>query len=133
MDEVSRRIVEQRVRNRVMETLELAGSFEAQQAYAETVPIANVPAEVINQWSDQVHIDPSMDPDISAVYSSQEVDAMRRFHRVWLQACDAYPDGFPSVAEIQAIPEWSTLRDQARAAKAIFDQRGPMPEDREAD
>jgi hypothetical protein len=133
MTEVSQRIVDQRVRNRVMETLELAGSFEAQQVYAETVPIANVPAEVINQWSDWVHVDPNTDPNISAVYSSQELDAIRRFHLVWLKACDAYPDGFPSVAEIQTIPEWSLLREGARAAKAIFDQRGPLPEDREAD
>jgi hypothetical protein len=133
MNDVSPRIVEQRVRNRVIETLELAGSFEEQDDYARTVPIAYVPYEVINQWEDWVHTDPHIDASISTVYSPQEVDAMRRFHVVWQMASDALPDDYPSLNRVHAMPEWSALRDEARAASAIFHVRGPMPEDREVE
>lgn len=50
--EPTRRLVEQRVRNRIIEYLELAASFKEQLAYERNAPIANVAHEVINQWED---------------------------------------------------------------------------------
>ena len=50
----SERVVEQRVRNRVIEYLELTSSLAAQADYEKSVPIAYVPYEVINQWEDQL-------------------------------------------------------------------------------
>jgi hypothetical protein len=47
------RVAEQRVRNRIIEYLELAASLAAQADYDSAVPIAHVPYEVINQWEDQ--------------------------------------------------------------------------------
>lgn len=52
-DKPSRRVIEQRVRNRIIEYVELASSFEAQQEYERDVPIAHIPYEVINQWEDE--------------------------------------------------------------------------------
>lgn len=52
--EPSPRLVAQRIRNRIIEYLELASSFEAQQH----APIAHVPNEVINQWEDWVPTPP---------------------------------------------------------------------------
>jgi hypothetical protein len=48
-DQPSGRVVEQRVRNRVIEYLELTASFKAQQEYDRNAPIAHLPYEVINQ------------------------------------------------------------------------------------
>ena len=52
-DQPSARLVEQRIRNRIIESLELAASFEVQQQYERDVPIAYVPGEVLNQWGGQ--------------------------------------------------------------------------------
>jgi hypothetical protein len=68
-DEPSRRVVEQRVRNRIIEYLEPASSFEAQQQYERDVAIAHVPYELINQWEDWVHKDPREDRDLSDVHA----------------------------------------------------------------
>jgi hypothetical protein len=88
-DEPSRRVVEQRVRNRVIEYLELASSFEEQQEYERNVPIAHIPYEVINQWEDWVYPDPREDPDLSDVYDGTEVEAMGQFHAAWDDAASA--------------------------------------------
>jgi hypothetical protein len=71
-DKPSRRVVEQRVRNRIIEYLELASSFETQQGYERDVPIAHISYEVISQWEDWVHKDPREDPDLSDVYEWAE-------------------------------------------------------------
>ena len=75
-DKPSRRVVDQRVRSRIIDYLELARSFEAQQEYERDVPIAHIPYEVINQWEDWVHKDPREDRDLSDVYDEAEVEAM---------------------------------------------------------
>lgn len=51
----------QRIRNRVIEYLELASSFDNQSAYQAAVPYIHVPNEIINQWEDWV------DPDWTGV------------------------------------------------------------------
>jgi hypothetical protein len=133
VDRESKRIVEQRIRNNVIGYLELAGSFERQIEYSWRVPIAYVPYEVINQWEDSVDLDSTVDADIPTVYSLQEVAAMRSFHRVWQEASEALPGDYLPLAEVHALPEWSALRDEARAASAVFEVRGMMPEDREVE
>lgn len=131
--EESARIVEQRIRNHVIDYLRLAGSFELQEEYARAVPIAYFPYEMINQWEDSVHVDPGADPHLSAVYSPQEAAAMKSFHRVWDRTADALPDDYPPMSQVLAMKEWSDLRIEANAALAVFEVRGPMPEDHEVD
>jgi hypothetical protein len=77
----SGRLVEQRVRNRIIEYLELASSFEAQREYERNVPIAHVPYEVINQWDDQVWTDPRENPYNLDIYDEAEVEALA--HSEW--------------------------------------------------
>ena len=132
MADQSNRILEQRIRNRVTEYLELAGSFEQQIEYAWTVPAAYVPHEVLNQWEDWVPTDPA-DGSVTPVYSTLEVAALTSFHRAWLAASEALADDAPSLAEVHALPAWLALRDEARAARAVFGSRGPMPEDHEVE
>lgn len=127
----SNRIIEQRIRNNVLDYLELAGSFERQIEYSWRVPIAYVPYEVISQWEDSVDLDSTAVADTSSVYSPLEVAAMRSFHRVWLEASEALPGDYSPLAEVHALPEWVALRDAARAASAVFEVRGVMPEGHE--
>lgn len=131
-DKPSRRVVEQRVRNRIIEYLELASSFETQQGYERDVPISNISYEVINQWEDWVHKDPREDPDLSDVYDGAEVEAMRQFHAAWEDAASAVQNNYPPLSEVQALTEWDRLREAARSALSVFMRRGKMSEDHEA-
>jgi hypothetical protein len=72
-DKPSRRVAERCVRIRIIEYLELASSFEAQQEYERDVPVAHVPYEIINQWEDWVHKDPREDRDFSDVYDTPKL------------------------------------------------------------
>lgn len=125
-DTPSRRVVEQRVRNRIIEYLELASSFEAQLEYQQNAPIAYVPNEVINQWEDWVHTDPRTDDRHPDVYSTEEIAAMKRFHAAWETTADATPNPLPPIEEVQLLPEWNNLRRAAEHALSVFLIRGPM-------
>jgi hypothetical protein len=127
----SRRVVEQRVRNRIIEYLELASSFEAQQEYERDVPIEHVPYEVINQWQDWVHKDPREGRDLSDVYAGAEVEAMCQFHAAWEFAASVVPNNYPLLSEVQTLPEWDRLRAAAASALSVFMRRGKMSEDHE--
>ena len=128
-DTPSRRVVQQRVRNRIVEYLELASSFEAQLEYQRTAPIAYVPSELINQWEDWVHTDPRTVDQHPDVYSTDEIEAMKRFHVVWEATADSLPNPLPPIDQVQLLPEWNNLRRAADHALSIFLIRGPMSND----
>lgn len=125
------RVVVQRCRNRVIEYLKLAASFEEQREYERNVPIAHVPYEVINQWEDWVWKDPRIDADISRVYDRPEVEAMCQFQASWDVVLVAVPDDYPALSDVQSFPAWEQLRVSAEAALAVFMRRGKLPEDHE--
>lgn len=124
-DAPSPRVVEQRVRNRVIEYLELASSSEEQIKYQERASIAYIPLEVINQWDDWVG--DANEP--LGVYSPAEVEAMVAYQAVLERANEAIGDGWPSMREVQASPVWQAMRESAEAALTVFMQRGFLPED----
>ena len=128
-DSPSRLLVEQRIRNRIIEYFELASSFEAQQQL-ERGSIAHVPHEVINIWEDWNPVDQSVWPGrLAHPYSEDEIAAMQRFNQEWEWVCSNTPDPMPSLAETQALPAWRRLREAAAAALAVFSVRGRFSED----
>lgn len=129
--DASERVVEQRVRNRIIEYLELASSFEAQRRYETDAPIAHVPYEVINQWDDQVWIHPSENPHNFDVYDAAEVEAFCRFQEVLDAVAAAVPDDYPPLRDVLGLPEWTLLCDTARQSLSVLMRRGKFPEDRE--
>ena len=130
-DAPSRRVVEQRVRNRIIEYFDLAASFEAQVDYETAAPFVNVPYEVVNGWQDWVPIDPRTDSSHLHVLSDYEIRAMCDYHVVWDVVSDAVPNDYPNLSIVQALPEWDALRRAASQARAVFAVRGKMPEDHE--
>lgn len=125
-DTPSRRVVDQRVRNRIIEYLELASSFEAQLEYQQNAPIAFVPSEVINQWQDWVHTDPGTVDNHPDLYSTVEIAAMTQFHASWEATADSIPNPLPPINQVHLLPEWNDLRRAADSALAVFLVRGPM-------
>jgi hypothetical protein len=130
VEQPSDRVVEQRVRNRLIEYFELASSFSEQREYEAADPIVHVPYEVIEQWADWgPHLDLYL--ETSEVYTAEEVKALKRFQLVWDKASEAVPDDYPSLQQVQAMPAWEELRREAESALGIFAGRGKLPEDHE--
>jgi hypothetical protein len=128
----SPRLVEQRIRNRIIEYFELASSFEAQMEYQSDVSIAWVPDEVIEMWNDLNPVDQSRwRGRLTDPYSVAEIDAMLAFHQTWEWVIANTPRQLPPLPALQQTPQWQRLRDAAETALRPFSERGRMPEDRE--
>ncbi len=123
--------MEQRVRNRIIEYLELAASFDEQQSYERNVPIAHVPYEVMNQWEDNFPRGLERDLPRMDVFSPDEIAALREVEPTWLAASRALPDDYPTLAAVQALPAWAALRNAASSALAVFERRGRLSEEEE--
>ncbi|MEQ7011421.1 hypothetical protein ABN028_35195, partial [Actinopolymorpha sp. B17G11] len=119
-DDPRGRLIEQRVRNRIIEYFELAGSFAAQRDYERAAPIAHVPYEVINQWEDQLPRGPDSVDDWPDVYTADEIEAIKKFHVVWQETAGVVPDDYPSLRDVQAMPAWERLRCEAETAMGVF-------------
>ena len=126
--EISQQLILQRVRNRQIETLELAASFDEQWRYQNEAQIS-VPSEVINQWGDwywpeNTHYGPP-------VFSQQEMDALRAYDAALNSICDRLPEWPPELDVVQTWPEWHELREAASRALVAFEARGRFSEDHE--
>jgi hypothetical protein len=127
--EPTRQVVLQRIRNRVIEYLELASSYEDQREYQSRVPI-HVPNEIVNQWEDWVQC-PGDLTFSEPVFSAAERDAVVRFHAVWDEVANNTPDPLPDVEDLFVTEEWRRLRDAALDALQVFRVRGKLSEDHE--
>ena len=121
-------LLAQRVRNRIIEILELSSSYEEQRTYQDKMPLVHVPHEVINQWEDWVN--PLSVPELVApVFSQEEVAAITTFHAVWEDVCDKTPNPLPDLSALQQGDHWSRLRDAACDSLAVLARRGRFPDD----
>jgi len=126
-DRVPEQIVYQRVRNRLIEYLAVAGSFEQQREYQARVPAVSVPNEIINQWEDWT-------PGANLlgfgppVFTSDELAALKAFGITWERVVRGTPKQLPSLEETLTLPQWEELRAAAEAALNVFERRGRLPE-----
>jgi hypothetical protein len=120
-DQPSPRMVEQRVRNRLIEYFEWASSFDEQREYQAVAPVA-VAGEVFNQWDDWTGPEPVTADSFGPVYSCDEVEAMLSYDSVLTRAIDE---------TFQGLAIWEELRQAAADALTVFRRRGTLPEDHE--
>ena len=121
----------QRVRNRIIEALELAADFDAQIDYQVCVPIAQVAVEVIEGWYDSFDLERSVPQLIPPIFTAEESAALREFHENIEAISEALPQELPAIEQAQLLPEWDKLRQKAQAALAVMHRRGRLPEDHE--
>jgi hypothetical protein len=127
-NEVSAQLVLQRIRNRILDYLELASSRDAQLAYQAAAPVP-VAYELFNQWDDWFRGDPSSLAD--PAFTEDERSALTRFHSALNEAADLVPQTVPDLAIFQALPGWSIIQRAATEALCAFAHRGRLPEDAE--
>ena len=127
-DHVSPEVVDRRVRNRIIEHLEVASSFVEQREYQTRVSFISVPNELINQWEDWF-VASEFDRYGPPAYTHEERTALMRFHLIWEAVADSTPNPLPDLEATLRLPEWVRLRKAAEEALEVFQQRGKLPED----
>jgi hypothetical protein len=127
--EPTQQVVLQRIRNRIIEYLELASSFGDQREYQSIAPV-NVANEIINQWEDGVR-EPRDPAFVAPVFSAAEQEAVEQFHNIWNAVAADTPDPLSDLESLFATAEWQRLRAAALVALRVFLARGKLSEARE--
>lgn len=129
-DDVSPMVVTQRIRNRIIEYLEVASSFEMQQDYQAKAAFVHVPSEMFNQWEDWVQSD-KLDWFVEPVFSMAEQAAIRKFDATLRAVAGDTPSVLPELSDLIGTEPWDRLRTAAEAALEVFQVRGKFDEQRE--
>ena len=121
----SKLVIQQRIRNRVIECLEMLSEYEAD-------PPAFDLNEVLNQWEDWVVPTRGLEEAFpTPPYSMAERQSLGAVRVEWEVLCSATPQIIRDEAEVMALPEWSKLMDATNAALIILRRRGEMSEHQE--
>lgn len=129
-NEVPPLLVEQRIRNRMIEYWEWISTTEGQHAYQDAVPYVSVPNEVINQWEDW-QVFPSPEGHyLPPVYTPEEATLIDKYHQVWTEVADSTPQLMPSLIELRDNEHWLRLMAAAQEAFGVFMRRGKLDEER---
>ena len=127
-DRSPRDVVDTRIRNRIMEYLQLVSSAAQQKDYQRRVPDVNVPTELICSWEDWMPVEEGAQGFAPPVYSAEECEAIGRYGRSWEAVAAATPEEIPSLEEFIGTPEWRRLKQTAEEALSVFQRRGVFEE-----
>jgi hypothetical protein len=120
--EPSTQVVEQRVRNRLIEFLEMLVVYE-------TDPPSFGLNEVLNQWEDWNPRAFSHSRLSAPVYTSLEAEKLSLVAIAWSRFCDVTPNNISHEAEELLKPEWRNLVSAGRAALLELQCRGKLSEE----
>ena len=129
-DEVPPLLVEQRVRNRMIEYWEWVSATDRQQAYQNAVPYVSVPDEAINQWEDWQDFPSPVGHYLPPVFTPEEARMIDKYHQAWDEVADATPQFMPSLIELRDNDHWHRLMAAAQEAFELFMRRGKFDENR---
>ena len=117
-----------RLRNRIIEHLELVTSAEEQLAYQNAAPIAHVADELFNAWGDWVADEDAIREFSLPVISAEEQLAVREFNQVLESVAARTARELPDITEFIGTAPWQELSSAAARALAVFRVRGLSPE-----
>lgn len=103
-------------RDRYIEVLRLIADSEAQTEYEKNVPIANVPAELICMWFDDLaaqKLDDRLSPD--------DRKAIESFSAFFEARLDQLADS-EGIRSLQSSPAWVEITREARSTLTRLDQ-----------
>lgn len=122
MEEISKLLLKQRIRNRIIEVLKITASYEAQEKFGGN--------EVINMWAEWVD-DARIGGYTEPVFSNSEQECLVEYHKIWSYVTDHTPHALPSVSELKGNQYWSSLVATASKALTVFNRRGRLSEEKE--
>ncbi len=122
--EPSRRVIKQRIRNRLIEYLEMVVSYT-------TDPPPFDLNEVLNQWEDWVPF-PAIIVDFPApTYTQSEAESLIAFAMAWDKLCSLILPTTTIETDVICKPEWLIFLGAANTALHTLAQRGRLSEDTE--
>lgn len=123
----SEQVLLQRVRNQLIDYLEVASSFAEQRRYQTKSPQLHAPTEIIEQWADWVG--PDWQEGFKApVFSADELRVIGQFQTIWTALKSRMPEPMPSLELMQTESMWEELRRAAALTYACFLRVGKMSE-----
>ena len=122
MEEISDLLLNQRIRNRIIEVLEITASYEEQEKHGGD--------EFINMWEDWVD-DERIGDYVEPVFTKKEQERLAEFHKAWNYVANHTPQFLPDISELKKNNDWTNLMASASDALAVFRQRGKLSEESE--
>ncbi|MEL7203885.1 MAG: hypothetical protein AAGL19_06940 [Pseudomonadota bacterium] len=120
MEKISQQVLYQRLRNRVIELLDMHSCFED----AATLGAF----EMVNLVDDSLPLDYTEAP---GVFSAKEQEAVDRFLQAYEVAAEATDTDTWSIEWFKSSEDWVRLNEVANQAVAIFTERGRFSEELE--
>ena len=102
------------IRYQVLEHLNLLASRQQQVGYKSDVPIADVPAELVCGWFDDLY-HPN-EPAFLAAFSQEERAALAEFHAVFETAMSTLEGSLESLQSLHSNRAWTTVVEAAGRA-----------------
>jgi hypothetical protein len=103
----------------IIDILRLLSSPEAQREYQRSVPIADIPAELVNMWFDDLY-HPDTD-QFRATFQPIERKALAEFHDRYRSVVDHLPR---SLENLHSSAEWLLVVKAAQQALAVVGRDG---------
>ena len=104
-----------RVRDALLELLDLLADASAQERYEHDVRIADVPSELVCMWFDDMYLPES--PTFRSAFSAAELDALAGFNRFYSSRVSALPAG-GGVPALHRSKAWGEIMAEAAAVRA---------------
>jgi len=107
------------IRSSIREHLRLLADPVAQREYERNVPVADVPAELLCGWCDDVYHPASA--AFQSAFSPRELAALAEFDNLFNAAAAELPDPLLRLRELQAHPAWGrVMSGAATALQGVF-------------
>ena len=117
-------VIEQRVRNGLIQYFELASSEELLLKYQREAPIAQVLVELVEQFEDWFQVEHIKDGWYKVpTYTQEEIDAILRFREIWEMLLNL-PDYVDSIGNFLSSNYWPPFQKEAQKALNILMKRG---------
>ena len=111
MTEIDETELTKRIRQNVLNVLELWSSKEEQLEYQKNVPIAQVSAELFCQWADDTYHPESR--QFKLAFDERERDILADFDKTFNYVSDKTPNNLPDIADFVKTTEWKIVNEAA--------------------
>ena len=130
-EKVSDIVIDQRVRNGLIQYFELASSEELLLKYQRDVPIAQVLVELVEQFEDWFKLEHIKDGWYKEpTYTKEEIASILRFSEIWEMLLDL-PEYVDSIGNFLSSKYWPPFQKEAKQTLEVLMKRGYLSDEKE--
>ena len=111
MTEINNIELTKRIRQNILDTLDLWSLKDKQLEYQKNVPIAQVSAELFCQWADDFYHPESV--HFKMAFNEKEKEILADFDKIFNQISDGAPNDLPDIADFVKTDEWQIVNQAA--------------------